>query len=220
MVICSYFFVHVLYNFLQNVVCRYHIWKCRTTFNLSTQHFCHTTRLNISTGFMVPVTVTDSTILSNHFTAVYLDSRDCDWVNSPTKHINLHLHTRNVQCTRNGVFSPPLFLNLFDEYLVFVTRLLNYGRGIFSRSDMNSADFASYWEAQGESTDGLAAETYGHINSAGCEGMATTVTTAHRSIWRHLFDSMHAAQKPESQLKFVTLDNESNIIRCGDEKSF
>ena len=28
-------------------------------------------------------------------------------------------------------------------------------------------------EARGESTDGLAAETHGHINSAGCEGMAT-----------------------------------------------
>ena len=63
-------------------------------------------------------------------------------------------------------------------------------------------------EAQGESTDGLAAETHGHINSAGCEGMATTVTAAHHSIWRHLHDSMHAAQKPKSKLKFVTLDKE------------
>ena len=33
-------------------------------------------------------------------------------------------------------------------------------------------------EARGESTDGLADETHGHINSAGCEGMATTVTAA------------------------------------------
>ena len=44
---------------------------------------------------------------------------------------------------------------------------------------------AGYWlcriarEARGESTDGLADETHGHINSAGCEGMATTVTAAH-----------------------------------------
>jgi len=30
-------------------------------------------------------------------------------------------------------------------------------------------------EAQGESTDGLAAERYGHINNAGCEG-ATIVS--------------------------------------------
>ena len=29
-------------------------------------------------------------------------------------------------------------------------------------------------------------------------------------IWRHLYDSMHAAQKPKSKLKFVTLDKESN----------
>jgi len=34
----------------------------------------------------------------------------------------------------------------------------------------------------GESTDGLADENHGHINSAGCEGMATTVTSVHRSI--------------------------------------
>jgi len=61
-------------------------------------------------------------------------------------------------------------------------------------------------EAQGESTDGLAAETHGHINSAGCDGMATT---ALHSIWRHLYDSMHAAQKPKSKLSFVTLDKQS-----------
>ena len=66
-------------------------------------------------------------------------------------------------------------------------------------------------EARGESTDSLAAETHGHINSAGHEGMATTVTAAHHSIWRHLYDSMHAAQKPKSKLKFVTLDKESNM---------
>ena len=66
-------------------------------------------------------------------------------------------------------------------------------------------------EARGESTDGLATETHGHINSAGCEGMAMTVTAAHHSIWRHLYDSMHAAQKPKSKLRFVKLDKESNI---------
>jgi len=66
-------------------------------------------------------------------------------------------------------------------------------------------------KARGESTDGLADEIHGHINSAGCEGMATTVTAAHHSIWRHLYDSMHAVQKPKSKLKFVTLDKESNM---------
>ena len=36
--------------------------------------------------------------------------------------------------------------------------------------------------------------------------MAATVTAAHHSIWRHLYDSTHAAQTPKSKLKFVTLD--------------
>jgi len=37
------------------------------------------------------------------------------------------------------------------------------------------------------------------------------LTAAHHSIWRHLYDSMHAAQKPKSKLKFVTLDKASNM---------
>jgi len=41
--------------------------------------------------------------------------------------------------------------------------------------------------------------------------MATTVTAAHHSIWRHLYDSMHAAQKPKSKLEFVRLDKEINM---------
>ena len=39
---------------------------------------------------------------------------------------------------------------------------------------------------------------------------ATKVTAAHHSVWRHLYDSMHATQKPKSKLKFVTLDKENN----------
>ena len=74
-------------------------------------------------------------------------------------------------------------------------------------------------EARGESIDGLANETHGHINSAGCEGMATTVTAAH-SIWRHLYDNMHAAQKPKSKLKFVTLDKESNMSTLWRREEF
>jgi len=66
-------------------------------------------------------------------------------------------------------------------------------------------------EARGESTDSLAAETHGHNNSAGCEGMATIVTAAHHCIWRHLYDSTHAAPKPKSKLEFVTLDKKSNV---------
>jgi len=66
-------------------------------------------------------------------------------------------------------------------------------------------------ETRGESTDSLAAETHGHIDSAGCKGMATTVTAAHHSIWRHLYDSMHAAQKPTSKHKFLALDKKRNM---------
>jgi len=64
-------------------------------------------------------------------------------------------------------------------------------------------------EARSDITDSLEEETYGHINSAaGCKGIATTGTTARHSIWRHLYDSMHASQKLKSKLKFVTLDKE------------
>jgi len=72
----------------------------------------------------------------------------------------------------------------------------------------------------GESTDGLAAETHGHINSAGCKGMATTVTAAHHSIWMHLYDSMHAVQKPKSKLNFVMLDKEGNMSTLWRRQEF
>jgi len=47
-------------------------------------------------------------------------------------------------------------------------------------------------EARGESlaltvTVRQTAETHSHINSAGCGGVATTVTAAHHSTWRHLY---------------------------------
>jgi len=74
-------------------------------------------------------------------------------------------------------------------------------------------------EARGESTDGLA-ETHGRINNAGCEGMATTVMAAHHSIWRNLYDSMHAAQKFKSKLRFVTLDKESNMSTLWRREEF
>jgi len=75
-------------------------------------------------------------------------------------------------------------------------------------------------EVRSESTDGLAAKTHGRINSAGCEGMATTVTAAHHSIWRHLYDSMHSAQKPKSKPKFVTLDKKSNTSTLWRREEF
>jgi len=50
--------------------------------------------------------------------------------------------------------------------------------------------------------------------------MATTVTAAHHSIWRHLYDSMHAARKPKSKLKFTTLDKESNMSTLWRREEF
>ena len=61
---------------------------------------------------------------------------------------------------------------------------------------------------------------YRHLNSAGCEGMATIVTAARHSIWRHLYDSMHAAWKPKGNLKFVTIDKESNMSTLWRRKEF
>jgi len=50
--------------------------------------------------------------------------------------------------------------------------------------------------------------------------MATTITAAHHSIWSHLYDSMHAAQKPKSKLKFVTLDKENNMSTLWRREEF
>ena len=65
-------------------------------------------------------------------------------------------------------------------------------------------------EQRSASTENLPEETYGHINSAFCDGMATNVTAAHHFIWRHLYASMQAAQTPASKLRFVTPDKESS----------
>ena len=75
-------------------------------------------------------------------------------------------------------------------------------------------------EARGESADNLVVETYVHIDSAGCQKMATTVAAAQQSIWRHLHDSMHAAQKPNSKLLFVVLNKESNMSMLWRRKEF
>jgi len=50
--------------------------------------------------------------------------------------------------------------------------------------------------------------------------MATTVMAAHHSIWRHLYDSMHAAQKPKSKPKFVTFDIESYMSTLWRREEF
>jgi len=61
------------------------------------------------------------------------------------------------------------------------------------------------------STENLPEEMYGHIDSAFCDGMTTIVTAAHHFIWRHLHDSMQAAQTPVIKLRFVTHDEESGM---------
>jgi len=60
-------------------------------------------------------------------------------------------------------------------------------------------------EQRGASTENLPEETYGHINSAFCDGMAITAMAAHHFIWRHVYASMQAAQTPASKLRVVTL---------------
>jgi len=50
--------------------------------------------------------------------------------------------------------------------------------------------------------------------------MATTVTAAYHSIWRHLYNSMHAAQKPKSKLQFVTLEKQSSISTLWRREEF
>jgi len=71
------------------------------------------------------------------------------------------------------------------------------------------------------STANLPEETYGHINSAFCDGMATTVKAAHHFIWRHLYASMQAAQTLANKLRVVTPVKESsmNTSQCGRRKS-
>jgi len=66
----------------------------------------------------------------------------------------------------------------------------------------------------------LPEKTYGHINSAFCDGMATTVTAAHHFIWRHLCTSLQAAQTPASKLRFVTPDKESSMNTLWQEEEF
>jgi len=41
--------------------------------------------------------------------------------------------------------------------------------------------------------------------------MTMTVMGTHHSIWRYLYDNMHASQKPKNRVKFVTLDKKSNM---------
>jgi len=98
---------------------------------------------------------------------------------------------------------------------------------IKQRSDVSCRLCKRARKQRGASTENLPEETYGHINSlsghinsAFCDGMATTVTAAHHFIWRHLYASIQAAQTPMSKLRFVTPDKESSMSTLWQEEEF
>jgi len=91
---------------------------------------------------------------------------------------------------------------------------------IKQRSDVSCRLCKGAREQRGARTGNLPEETDGHINSAFCDGMATTVTAAHHFIWRHLYASMQAAQTPTSKLRFVTPDKESSMSTLWQEEEF
>ena len=78
-------------------------------------------------------------------------------------------------------------------------------------------------EQNGANTENLPEETYGHINSAFYDGMATTVTRWHGCPPLHLETSVcqHAScTKPASKLRFVTPDKESSMSTLWQEEEF
>jgi len=79
---------------------------------------------------------------------------------------------------------------------------------IKQRSDVSCRLCKRARELRGASIENLPEETYGHINSAFCDRMATTVTAAHHFIWRYLYASIQAAKTPMSKPRFVTPDKE------------
>jgi len=91
---------------------------------------------------------------------------------------------------------------------------------IKQRSDVSCRLCKKAREQRGVSTENLSEETYGHIKSAVCDGMATTVTAAHHFIWKHFYASIQTAQTPTSKLRFVTPDKESSMSTLWQEEKF
>jgi len=91
---------------------------------------------------------------------------------------------------------------------------------IKQRSDVRCRLCKRAREQRGASTEHLPEETYGHINSAFCDGKATTVTAAYHFIWRHLYASIQAVQTPTSKLRVVTPDKESDMSMLWQEEEF
>jgi len=101
--------------------------------------------------------------------------------------------------------------------IILVTKWL---AKIKQRSDVSCKLCKKAREQRGASTENLPEETYGHINSAFCDGMATTVTAAHHFIWRHLYASIQTAQTPTSKLRFLTPDKKSSMSTLWQEEEF
>jgi len=77
-------------------------------------------------------------------------------------------------------------------------------------------------EAQCESSDGLLADTHGHINSTGCKGMPTTVTAAHLGT-RSKGTCMKACilhKSQEAGLNLSCLTKKSNMSTLWQRKEF
>jgi len=91
---------------------------------------------------------------------------------------------------------------------------------IKQRSDKGCRLCKRMREQRNASTENVPEETYGHIgiNSAFCDGIATTVMTAHHFIRRHLYASMQAAHTPASNLRSVTPDENSSMNTLWQEK--
>ena len=88
---------------------------------------------------------------------------------------------------------------------------------IKQRSDVSCRLCKKARKQRGASTENLPEETHGHISSAFCDGI---VTAALHFIWRHLCNSMQAAQTPASKLRFVTPDKESSLNTLWQEEEF
>ena len=91
---------------------------------------------------------------------------------------------------------------------------------IKQRSDVSFILCKRAPEQRGASIENVPEETYWHINSACCDGMATTVTAAHHFIWRHLYASMQAAQTPARKVRSVTPDKESSMSTLWQDEEF
>jgi len=79
---------------------------------------------------------------------------------------------------------------------------------IKQRSDVGCILCKRAREQHDASTENLLEKTYGHINSAFCDGTATIVTAAHHIIWRHLYASLaecklHKHQRVSSSLSHL-----------------